>query len=196
MRTFLKNYKLSVPIALVALGAVAWLAFGYFAIQTAFIDDEVNEAAPSFAASAAAAASSTTVEVEGAPTQPAVVASTPTTAAVEPQVVTEARGTFVSRDHDTSGSVSVLADGSGRRVLRIEDLDTSNGPDLNVYLVNSSTGDVSDFIDLGNLKGNVGDQNYDVPEGADLTRYDTVVIWCVRFSSPFGDARLEPTGGT
>jgi hypothetical protein len=49
---------------------------------------------------------------------------------------------------------------------------------------------VSDFVDLGNLKGNVGDQNYEVPAGTDLSRYDTVVIWCVRFSANFGDAVL------
>jgi hypothetical protein len=50
-----------------------------------------------------------------------------------------------------------------------------------------------DFIDLGSLKGNIGDQNYLVPEGADLERYQSVVIWCRRFTSPFGAAPLEST---
>ncbi|MBI4884157.1 MAG: DM13 domain-containing protein [Actinobacteria bacterium] len=192
MKRFLSNYKLSVPLLAVVVGGLAWVAFGYFAIQTAFVDDEVNEALPSFEVAPVTNAPDTTVAVDQSPIPTSEATSAPTTQTPQAQIVTEASGTFVSREHHTSGSASVLGDGSGRRVLRIEDLDTSNGPDLNVYLVNSSTGDVSDFIDLGDLKGNIGDQNYEVPEGTDLTRYDTVVIWCVRFSSAFGDARLQP----
>lgn len=107
------------------------------------------------------------------------------------QLTTEATGTFVSLDHSTSGGAVVLGGDSGQRFLRFEDLDTSNGPDLNVYLVNSSTGDVSDLVDLGDLKGNLGDQNYEIPADVDLAIYDTVVIWCVRFSSAFGQAELR-----
>ena len=62
-----------------------------------------------------------------------------------------------------------------------------------MYLVNSSTGDVSDFIDLGDLKGNIGEQNYEIPTAVDLGVYDEVVIWCVRFGVGFGDALLEMT---
>ena len=47
-----------------------------------------------------------------------------------------------------------------------------------------------DFIDLGDLQGNVGDQNYEIPNDVDLTWYSTVVIWCVRFDSAFGAAAL------
>jgi hypothetical protein len=87
----------------------------------------------------------------------------------------------------------VLGNGTDQRFLRFEPFETDNGPDLNVYLVNSAAGGVEDFVDLGNLKGNVGDQNYEIPPGVDLTVHDTVVIWCVRFSSPFGEATLAPT---
>ena len=105
---------------------------------------------------------------------------------------TEATGAFVSRDHDTSGQASVLVDGSGARILRFEELDTSNGPDLNVFLVPNGADGVGDAIDLGDLAGNLGDQNYSIPASVDLDRYDTVLIWCVRFSSPFGEALLRP----
>ena len=87
----------------------------------------------------------------------------------------------------------MLGNGTTQRFLRFESFATDNGPDLNVYLVNSSAGGVSDFIDLGNLKGNIGDQNYEIAPGVDLSTYDTVVIWCVRFSVAFGDATLGVT---
>lgn len=195
MKNFLRNYKLSVPLFLVLIGVV-WVAFGYFAVHTLFIDDEVNEAVPTFATSTtdsivSAVDSTVAPEATVAPAATTTVPPAAPTTVPQPQITTEATGTFVSLDHDTSGTAAVLGDGSGQRFLRLEDLNTSNGPDLNVYLVNSSTGDVSDFIDLGDLKGNVGDQNYEIPVGADLTVYDKVLIWCVRFSSPFGEAALQ-----
>ena len=107
-----------------------------------------------------------------------------------PEITTEFAGTFEGDAHPTTGWASVLGNGTGQRFLRLEDFETDNGPDLNVYLVNSSTGDVSDHVDLGDLKGNIGDQNYEIPADVDLTVYDEVVIWCVRFGVGFGDAVL------
>lgn len=176
--------------ALLGLAVAAWVAFGYFAVHTLFIDDEVNEAVPTFSSPTTIAPAVTVAPTETTGLPVPTVA--PTTVPL-PQIVTQATGTFISLDHDTSGTAAVLGDGSGQRFLRIEDLNTSNGPDLKVYLVNSSTGDVSDFIDLGDLKGNVGDQNYEIPADADLSVYDKVLIWCVRFSSPFGEAPLMLT---
>ena len=69
-----------------------------------------------------------------------------------------------------------------------QNFESSNGPDLNVYLFNPD--DSSDFIDLGDLKGNIGDQNYEIPEEIDLERYSDVWIWCVRFGTGFGSADL------
>ncbi len=100
-------------------------------------------------------------------------------------------GTFSSLSKETNGQaiVTELADGS--RVLRLEDFETSNGPDVRVYL---SAGEEDsygkDFVDLGGLKGNVGNQNYAIPSGTDLKRYDTAVIWCRRFTVAFGAAEL------
>ena len=113
--------------------------------------------------------------------------------APQPEIVTEYAGTFVGRAHPTSGNALVLGDGTGQRFVRFEEFETDNGPDLNVYLVNSSAGGVNDFVDLGNLKGNIGDQNYEIPVDTDLDVYDTVLIWCVRFSSAFGEATLSST---
>lgn len=119
-------------------------------------------------------------------------AGTDSDGAAAPEVVTEFVGTFQSDAHPTSGTATVLGNGTGQRFLRFEDFETDNGPDLNVYLVNSSTGDVSDYVDLGDLKGNIGSQNYEIPADVDLTVYDQVVIWCVRFGVGFGDALIMP----
>ena len=113
----------------------------------------------------------------------------------EPQIIVEASGSFIDRSHPTEGSVRVLGDGSGLRFLRLEDFRTDNGPDLNVYL-SAAPPDApagafdDDFVDLGDLKGNVGSQNYEIPAGLDLDRYSTVAIWCVRFGVVFGAADL------
>jgi hypothetical protein len=133
-----------------------------------------------------------------ATSSPAVTPSTTATTVV-PTAPAEplelSRGEFVSRDHGTSGVVRVLELADGRRIVRLEGLDTDNGPDLYVYLTsNPATGDEGafddDYVDLGRLKGNLGDQNYDLPAGTDLGRFATVVIWCDRFDSAFGAADL------
>ena len=92
--------------------------------------------------------------------------------------------------YDSAGVASVLGDGSGQRFLRFEDFATDNGPDLNVYLTRGDGNDGSEFIDLGDLTGNLGSQNYEIPTEIDLTEWDTVVIWCVRFGVGFGSATL------
>ena len=113
----------------------------------------------------------------------------------QPQIIVEAAGSFISRSHPTEGSARVLGDGSGQRFLRLEDFRTDNGPDLNVYLsaapADAPASDFDDdFVDLGDLKGNVGSQNYEIPAAVDLDRYSTVTIWCVRFGVVFGAAEL------
>ena len=122
-------------------------------------------------------------------------AAEPAAVATEPAIVVEAAGSFVSRSHPTEGSSRVLGDGSGQRFLRLEDFRTDNGPDLNVYLSaappDAPAGEFDDdFVDLGDLKGNVGSQNYEIPVGLDLEHYSTVAIWCVRFGVVFGAADL------
>ena len=109
--------------------------------------------------------------------------------------MTLAEGTFIDRSHPTEGTAVILSDGGTQRVLRLEGFRTDNGPDLFVYLSTASAdapaGEFDDdFIDLGVLKGNVGDQNYEIPADVDLSGYTSVVIWCRRFAVAFGAADL------
>ena len=106
------------------------------------------------------------------------------------------RGRFESLEHETEGVAQAIGLPGGRRVLTLTRFETDNGPDLRVYL---STADAStespgeDFVDLGGLKGNIGDQQYDIPRGADLRRLTKVVVWCRAFSVGFGAAPLRAT---
>ena len=90
--------------------------------------------------------------------------------------------------HDAQGIAKVIPVESGGNVLRLEDLVVTNGPDLYVYL--STDKSASDFVNLGRLKANIGNQNYPIPAGTDMTKYDTVLIWCKAFSVLFGSADL------
>jgi len=181
------------PLAgVVLLGVVGYLAFGYFGVQALWIDDEVDEAEPLFDSQREAAGG----DDEGAAEPDAGGdGGGGEEAAPTPTIETLAEGQFVSLDHGTSGNAVVLGDGTDQRFLRMTDFATDNGPDLNVYLTTTPPdGEEStfndDFVDLGNLSGNVGDQNYEIPADVDLERYHTVVIWCVRFDSAFGAAQL------
>ncbi|MEM9464935.1 MAG: DM13 domain-containing protein [Actinomycetota bacterium] len=187
---------------LVVLG---YLAFGVFGIHTAFIDDEVNEDVPVFASGAGASGlPSDAMTDEEAAEMNDFMADAGTPVEVEadegapmdaPEIVVEAAGTFIDRSHPAEGIAEVLGDGTGQRFLRFEDFATDNGPDLNVYLSTAApdapAGEFDDdFVDLGDLKGNIGPQNYEIPADVDLDRYTTVVIWCVRFGVAFGAAEL------
>ena len=105
-------------------------------------------------------------------------------------------GRFHSNAHETKGNAAVIDLGGGHRVLRLTDFATSNGPDVRIYLV--AAADVQDdatvksagFVELGVMKGNIGDQNYEIPASVDLANYKTVTVWCRRFSVNFGSAPL------
>ena len=90
--------------------------------------------------------------------------------------------------HNAEGSARVLNLEDGSAVLRLEDFRVTNGPDLYVYL--STDRSAADFVDLGRLKANAGNQNYELPSGIDLSKYDNVVVWCKAFSVYFGGAQL------
>jgi hypothetical protein len=106
-------------------------------------------------------------------------------------------GGFRSLEHPTTGRAIVLRRPAGRLILRLERLSTSNGPDLRVYLSHvPASADLhayrTEFIDLGALKGNQGNQNYAIPAGTDLSAFKSAVIWCRRFAVGFGVASLSP----
>ena len=109
-----------------------------------------------------------------------------------------ASGQFKGHAHETEGTAGIY-DVEGKRVLRLTNFKTSNGPDVHVYLVaapdakDDATVKKAEFVDLGPMKGNVGDQNYDVPSAADLSKYQAVTIWCARFNVNFGTAPMTAT---
>ena len=108
-------------------------------------------------------------------------------------------GRFVGEVHKTSGRATIFKQADGTRLLRLTDFSTSNGPQLHVLLVDGQNPDASkDFsltavknIDLGDLKGNQGDQSYQFPDDVDLQKFNTVTIYCERFHANFGSATLQ-----
>jgi hypothetical protein len=151
---------------------VAVVVGGYLARST-IVDDEVNERV---------------VKV----TEPA---ATDSIESVRPRRmnVLLARGTFEPVAHPASGTATTIRTAKGKRVLTLTDFEVDNGPDLRVYIVAGPARDeseVDDFKDLGALKGNKGNQQYELPRGLDLDRYTTVVVWCRAFSVNFARAPL------
>jgi Trp operon repressor len=103
-------------------------------------------------------------------------------------------GSFVGVNdgiHNAEGIAKVIPLQQGSNILRLENFKATNGPDLYVYLGTDKS--ASDFVSLGRLKGNIGNQNYDIPGGTDLSKYNTVLIWCKAFSVLFGSAQLTMT---
>jgi hypothetical protein len=146
----------------------AAVAGGYLA-RTTLIDDEVNER---------------------------VVRVTPVDSveSQRPKNVLLARGTFEPVAHSATGTATTIRTAAGARVLTLTNFEVDNGPDLRVYLVAGPArdeSDVDDFEDLGALKGNKGNQQYELPRGLDLDRYSTVVVWCRAFSVNFARAPLS-----
>ncbi|MFI9155221.1 DM13 domain-containing protein [Streptomyces sp. NPDC053367] len=170
-----------VSAALVTAVAVA-IGLCLFQPWTAFTDTRVDEALP------------TAVEAAG-PT--AAEATGKTEPARDPAPENLAEGSFVTHEHDTSGTARTVRLADGAQVLRLEDLRTSDGPDVRVYLSTRDADDVrtglgDGAVQLGELKGNLGNQNYTVPAGTDLSGFRSAVLWCKRFSVSFGAADLTP----
>ena len=157
-----------------------------------FVDVRVDEQLPFVA--------TTTEQAEPSPSAPSTVPVTPAaTSAAPAEPVQLAAGTLISHEHATTGTVRIIQQPDGRRVLTLENLDTSNGPDVHVWLsaahVVEGTGGwytagSADHYDLGLIKGNQGNQVYEVPADVDLSLYKSVDLWCVQFSVSFGAAEL------
>jgi len=158
----MKKWKIAVPIAVVAL-FIAWYAFRP---ERLVVNRQVDEAMP-------------------------------VTQAASPARTLEL-GTFYGVVHPTGGTATIYRMGDGARVLRFTNFKTSNGPDVHIYMVAAE--DAKDsasvlragFIDLGTMKGNIGDQNYTLGADVDLSKYRAVSVWCKRFSVNFGTAPLTP----
>ena len=126
-------------------------------------------------------------------------ATEPPAAATEnPDAAIFAQGDFYNVVHDGHGQATIYELADGSRLLRLDDFQVLNGPDLHVYLtasnqiLNETGGELPLGVDLGLLKGNIGNQNYDLPDNLDLSQYHSVVIWCKTFRVPFIAAPLTP----
>src|SRR5215470_15558010 len=157
-----KWIKVAIPVAAV-LAVIAWYAFRP---ERLVVNQRVDEGMPA--------------ALGGSSPQPLV------------------SGQFYSILHPTAGTATIYQTGDGTRILRLTSFSTSNGPDVHVYMV--AADDAKDvatvqkvgFIDLGVIKGNIGDQNYTLSSDFDLAKYRAVSIWCKRFSVNFGAAALRP----
>src|ERR1700752_694584 len=108
-------------------------------------------------------------------------------ASIEKGPMSITNGNFKSLAHETIGLASIYQLADGKRTLRLTEFETSNGPDVHVYLTAAEVEKGNDaiketgYIDLGSMKGNKGAQNYELPAGVDLSKYRTVTVWCKRF---------------
>lgn len=172
-RSPLRRPAVLIPLAVVALVALGWGAYWFQPWRLA-TNTTVSEVLPGLPAA----------EAEPEPAIPVVLA----------------RGSLISHEHDTSGLVRLVRDTDGTLIVRIEGLDTSDGPDLHVFVSDAPVLPGADgwhvfddgrHVDLGALKGNRGDANYPVPAGVDISGLDSVSIWCDRFDVSFGAAALR-----
>ncbi len=184
-------------LLLLAIAApVAW-----YLISPLFLSKTVDEGLPATGAAATTASSTATVAetttAGAAVTTSTTVTGTNAAAPAAGQPVALRSGRFHGVDHHGVGMATIHQLPDGKRVLRFEDFDVQNGPDLYVYL--SAAPDANDdatiqrnrFVSLGRLKGNRGNQNYELPDDLDLGQFNSVSIWCQRFSVNFATAPLK-----
>lgn len=184
----------------IALGAttLAGLLLWWFQPWLLIVDSEIAEALPTVSSSPNSSPSASSTPSMAAPVKPTKTnVPAVTEAPLAPKNLLS--GSFISHEHQTTGKVRILELADGYRVLRLENFDTSNGPDLEVWLSDAAViegqagwflADDGDYVSLGKLKGNKGDQNYVIPRELDLSRFSSLSIWCVRFSVSFGAAEL------
>ena len=150
-----------------------------------FTSSRVDEALPTAAASPEASEPQQSGSVAGTRVEPA------------PEPVELARGGFVDAEHGTTGTARVVELADGRRFVRLEDLATSDGPDLHVWLTDRPSGgewgsyDDGRYVRLGELQATHGNQNYELPADAEIDDLTSVVIWCDRFDVAFGTAPVD-----
>lgn len=191
--------------ATIAVGGVAAAVFilVWFQPQALFIDNVVDDTlpsaqpAPTTSTTTQPPQTSTTDDTSATTAAPTTTSTVAPTTTANPFPLTLASGEFIDLAHPGTGTALVVELEDGTRILRFEDLNVDNGPDLRVILSTSelvdddAAYDDGDFLDLGDLKGNQGNQNYEIPADVDLDRFATVAIWCRRFNVTFNAAPLN-----
>jgi len=200
---YIKRYRW----VIVGVGAaVVIVAFLAFRPDKLFVDDVVDESLSDAFATSEEASPEATTTTTPTTTQPPSTTAQPgatTTTTIAPTTTTEppgpaepvaaTTGQFYGIDHSAEGTATAY-EADGRFVLRFEDdTDIQNGPDLYVWVLPEEDyegGTPDEFIDLGKIKGNVGGQNYELPPEFDPEIHRFVMIWCLRFNTPFAAAPL------
>ena len=180
-----------------AIAAVPLLAIAWWLGSPLFLDDEIDEAFP-MSAGAVIPDDMTRQEVENVMED---AAEAPDVEAEEPMMDDGPEplltGEFVGADdfHMGSGTATIYRLEDGSNVLRFEDFEVTNGPDLHVLLVPdgdpADRDDIEGYVDLGSLKGNIGAQNYEIPSELDITEFGSVMIYCKPFHVIFATASLS-----
>jgi hypothetical protein len=192
-----------IGVALLVLAPLAWwLAAPLWTNRT--VDEAFPVAAAGQAASAdlpigpATAATGQTSTTQ--PVPPLLVATSTVTEPITSETTSPlvvAQGEFQDADtfHQGSGQAIIYQVADGSRVLRFENFTVTNGPDLHVLLATNPTpgasSELGDYLDLGSLKGNVGNQNYEIPADVDLSQYGSIVIYCKPFHVIFSVATFQ-----
>ncbi|MEV7604823.1 DM13 domain-containing protein [Paenarthrobacter sp. NPDC089322] len=182
----IRKHRVLAPVAAVSILALVVVGAALFQPWRLFTSSLVDEAPPLASPSMASPTPGVTVTTEPAP--PAAPA------AAVPLIVST--GSFQSQEHETTGSAQLLRLPDGSHVLRLENLASSDGPDVKVWLSSLEAGGDwfkyrgGKFLDLGPIKATHGNQNYAIPPGTELSDLTTVVLWCDRFSVAFGSAAL------
>ncbi len=107
---------------------------------------------------------------------------------LEDSLNTLSQGNFVPSAHEVAGK-AILVETNDDKILRFENFETINGPDLHIYL--SSDLEAKDYVDLGEIKATKGNVNYEIPSDVDLEKYDKVLVWCEPFKVLFSYAELS-----
>jgi hypothetical protein len=178
----------------VALVLIAVVGFAVFRPDKLVVDKRVDEQLSSDVAAVVGEAPTTAPPTTAPPSSvtdggAAQVPAAPGTTA--PAIVELGRGTFVGQSGHRVAGTAVVVDRPEGLLLVLPELDAENGPDLQLYLSPESGGSIDGGVYLEPLKGNQGTQTYELPAGIDLATLDNVVIWCERFSVPFGTASLS-----
>ena len=165
------------------------------AVLPSYISSTVNEAAPDGLTAAAPSASPPTDESAGSdPAASSSSAPSPEPPPPPAGPIEVATAQFVGIDHDAAGVARLIQLEDGSLLVRFEQFSVESGPDYDVYLVSGANVSVPDGGTLlGDLKGTIGDQNYEVPAGAIPAagvEAVTVLIWCEIFAVPVANATL------
>jgi hypothetical protein len=188
------------------IGLVIVAVVGWYLASPLFIDNVVDEALPFELPSAEELARMPEAELQKVEAEVLEVAAKmpdkqmddPMPEAAENAPVAIRQGQFQDADsfHQGSGTAQIYELPDGNHVLRFENFEVTNGPDLHVLLVKEAAPASRDqimagYLDLGSLKGNIGNQNYEIPAGTDISEYQSVVIYCMPFHVIFSTATIS-----